>query len=165
MPPVYLETFTPGPALDWQPVNDVVMGGRSSSSFTVPETGTGSFTGEVSLENNGGFASLRAPLPEPLDKTMRGLRIRVKGDGQTYDFRIRCAGRYSRVAYRATFTTLTQNWEEHWFTWSDFQPTFRGRSLSDVPPPTPELLRELGFIIANKQTGPFALSIDYIRAE
>lgn len=162
---VYLENFDPGPSLDWQPVNDVVMGGLSASSFTLAEPGTGTFSGTVSLENNGGFASVRAALPTPLNASMRGLRIRVKGDGQTYNLRLRGSGRYSRVAYRASFSTLTQNWEEHWFTWSDFTPTFRGRTLTDVPGATPEMLREIGFIIADQQAGPFSLSIDYIRAE
>lgn len=165
MPPVYLETFEPEPALDWQPVNDVVMGGKSSSTFTSPKPGEGVFTGTVSLENNGGFASVRAALPQPLDESRRGLRIRVKGDGQTYNLRLRCSGRYSRVAYRVSFSTLTQNWEEHGFVWSDFRPTFRGRLLDDVPPPDPGRLREVGFIIADKQAGSFTLSIDYIRAE
>lgn len=165
MPTVYLDTFTPEPALDWRPVNDVVMGGVSSSSFTLEQPGTAAFTGEVSLENNGGFASVRAPLPQPPGEAMRGLRIRVRGDGQTYHLRIRCSGRYRRVAYRVSFPTVTQNWEEHWFTWADFRPTFRGRTLSDVPQPTPGRLREIGFIIADKQAGPFRLMIDYIRAE
>mgnify|MGYP006284601015 CR=1 FL=1 len=165
MPTVYLDTFDPVPALDWQPVNDVVMGGRSASSFTVTEPGIGTFAGEVSLENNGGFASVRAPLSEPLDRAMRGLRIRVQGDGQAYNLRVRCSGRYSRVAYRVAFATLTQNWEEHWFTWADFTPTFRGRILTGVPHPAPDRVREVGFIIADKQAGPFSLNIDYIRAE
>ena len=44
---------------DWIIVNDVVMGGRSSSTFKLNEEGLGTFEGNISLENNGGFSSLR----------------------------------------------------------------------------------------------------------
>ena len=39
----------------WRIVNDVVMGGRSSSNFKLNTEGHGCFSGAVSLENNGGF--------------------------------------------------------------------------------------------------------------
>lgn len=44
---------------DWKIVNDAVMGGRSSSKFYLNEEGNGVFKGKFSLENNGGFSSLR----------------------------------------------------------------------------------------------------------
>src|SRR5680860_1585757 len=43
----------------WQVVNDGVMGGLSQATLKVGENGTALFTGRVSLENNGGFSSLR----------------------------------------------------------------------------------------------------------
>ena len=55
--------FIRPPLLRWTSVNDVVMGGVSDSLMQVSEDGTGVFAGHLSLENNGGFASVRAPLP------------------------------------------------------------------------------------------------------
>ena len=49
---------------DWIIVNDVVMGGRSSSTFKLDEDGLGVFEGNISLENNGGFSSLRRSFSE-----------------------------------------------------------------------------------------------------
>ena len=43
----------------WQIVNDVVMGGKSSSTITINKEGHGQFSGTVSTENNGGFSSVR----------------------------------------------------------------------------------------------------------
>ena len=43
----------------WMVVDDIVMGGRSSGFFQLDKDGYGMFTGEVSLENNGGFSSVR----------------------------------------------------------------------------------------------------------
>ena len=40
----------------WQPINDQVMGGLSSSGFRLDAAGWAVFEGTVSLQNNGGFA-------------------------------------------------------------------------------------------------------------
>ena len=69
-PPVgaqMLFDFRVDSAADWIVVNDAVMGGLSQSSFTKPVADFASFTGDVSLRNNGGFASVRTRLAERLD--------------------------------------------------------------------------------------------------
>ena len=49
----------PAQVLGWIPVNDRVMGGVSTSQTTATADGM-AYSGVVSLDNNGGFASLRA---------------------------------------------------------------------------------------------------------
>ena len=39
----------------WAIVNDVVMGGKSTSTISINTEGNAVFKGEVSLENNGGY--------------------------------------------------------------------------------------------------------------
>jgi monofunctional biosynthetic peptidoglycan transglycosylase len=156
-----IESFSPT-QLDWQIVNDGVMGGISKSRMTVNAEGYGQFSGTVSLENNGGFASCRAAV-EKIDLSgTKGVRLRVRGDGQRYDFRVRLSGPYSRVSYRAGFTANDSGWHTVELLWSGFEPTFRGRTLNDVPPITPDDIREVGFLIADKQAGAFQLEIDEI---
>lgn len=46
----------------------------------------------------------------------------------------------------------------------DFVPTYRGRILRDVPPIDPGVIRQLGFLIADKVEGPFRLEVDWIKA-
>jgi NADH dehydrogenase [ubiquinone] 1 alpha subcomplex assembly factor 1 len=46
-------------AKDWQTVNDGVMGGDSQGKFKIIDKKTLEFFGTLSLENNGGFASVR----------------------------------------------------------------------------------------------------------
>ena len=73
----------------WYVVNDSVMGGVSNSKVNKSEENTLRFTGTVSLENNGGFASMRT---RPGDYDLggfRGIQIRVRGDGNKYKFRIK----------------------------------------------------------------------------
>src|SRR5690606_39501342 len=51
------------------------------------------FQGTLSLENNGGFASVRSgAIEQDLGKT-HGVVVRVRGDGKTYQFRIWTTGR------------------------------------------------------------------------
>jgi hypothetical protein len=44
---------------NWRIVNDVVMGGISKSEFVILDNAIAVFRGTLSLENNGGFASVR----------------------------------------------------------------------------------------------------------
>jgi len=44
---------------NWKTVDDVVMGGVSNSEFVINEDSTATFSGTVSPDNNGGFASAR----------------------------------------------------------------------------------------------------------
>ena len=148
----------------WSVVNDDVMGGRSSSR--VERTGEGSvrFRGQVSLENNGGFASIRTDLGTLDLSDARGVALRVRGDDRRYQIRLRTTGPWSRIWYRADFETVAGEWLEIRSPFSEFEPTFRGRRPPDAPPLDPSAIRQLGFLIADKREGPFELEVSWIRA-
>lgn len=148
----------------WQIVNDDVMGGVSTSQFQVLTNGGAVFSGVVSLENNGGFASVRSsPVRENLSGTDAFL-VRVRGDGRRYKFTVRTESGFNAPNYQAEFTTKRGEWEEHRLAFRDFVPTFRGRILTDVPPLNPAKESSVGFLISDKQTGPFRLEIGWIKA-
>ena len=67
----------------WQTVLDGVMGGVSTGRIAAGEGGTLRFTGELSLENNGGFSQIRTAVAEGTFEGASGLVLRVKGDGRT----------------------------------------------------------------------------------
>ena len=146
----------------WRVIDDVVMGGRSEGHFKITTEGYGEFSGNVSLENNGGFSSLRHPMQPIAVKEASQIRIRLKGDGKTYQFRIRhSSGSY--YSYTCSFKT-TGEWEEVVLPLKDFTPVFRGREL-DLPPFDQEQIAELGFLIANKKPQAFRLLIQTIALE
>jgi monofunctional biosynthetic peptidoglycan transglycosylase len=146
----------------WDIINDGVMGGRSTSDVERSD-GTLRFTGHVSLENNGGFASTRTDL-EPVDlSAFDGVALRVRGDGRRYQFRLRMRPR-DRIAYKAEFHTRPDEWIEVRIPFDDFRPTFRGRRPRDAPPLDPSTLGQLGFLIADKRAGPFTLQVERIAA-
>lgn len=78
----------------WTTVNDPVMGGQSTSRITFGDGGL-VFSGSVSLENNGGFASARSPQDPDIGRRATGaksLRVRALGDGKTYVLKVGTAG-------------------------------------------------------------------------
>lgn len=150
-------------ATAWQVVNDDVMGGISTSRFEVTN-GVAVFRGEVSLENNGGFASVRSL---PAAHALAGCDafvIRVRGDGRRYKFTARSDRSFDSAIYQTTFQTKKGEWSEHRLPLRDFVATFRGRVLSGEPPLDADKVTSVGFLISEKQAGPFQLEVAWIKA-
>jgi len=147
-----------------QIVNDGVMGGISQSRFEVTGHGTGIFRGEVSLANNGGFASVRLR-PKVRDLTgERAFRLRIRGDGHTYKFIVRTDSGFDGVNYRSVFPTQTGAWEEPCLPFAQFEPTLRGRILTDMPALDPARIETVGFLISDQQAGGFRLEVEWIKS-
>ncbi len=144
---------------DWKIVNDAVMGGQSSSKFYLNDDGYGVFKGNVSLENNGGFASLRHRFAQKNIEGYKKVTIHLKGDGKRYQFRAK-TNKEDQQAYTSHFET-TGEWQTIDIMLSELQPTFRGRKLN-MPNFPAEELEEVGFMIANKVNENFELVIDKI---
>jgi len=147
----------------WERMNDVVMGGVSGSRFTVEE-GIAVFQGEVSLENYGGFASIRSLLRDFGLDGYNGLIVRVRGDGKSYRLRLRTDDEYDGIAYQAVFQTDPGEWISVRLPFSGFVPVFRGRIVPDAPALSPDRIRRVGFMIADRQEGQFLLEIDGVEA-
>jgi len=158
-----IEDFDPKSHLNWNVINDAVMGGISESKFEILPNQTGQFSGQVSLENNGGFASVRALLVESVSGSFEKITLRVKGDGKIYSFRIRTDVNFDGVVYASSFTTVKDQWTEHEFSPDDFIPSFRGRTLNNVLPLNVQQIKQIGFLISEKQAGSFNLIIDWIK--
>ena len=146
----------------WQVVNDDVMGGVSTSSFRLTN-GVAVFQGKVSLENNGGFASARS-LPARHDLAGGdSFVIRVRGDGRRYKFTARIDPSFDSAIYQCVFMTKKGEWEEHRLPLKQFVATFRGRVLSSEPPLEAAKVISVGFLISDKQEGPFQLEVAWIK--
>jgi hypothetical protein len=148
----------------WTIVNDGVMGGRSDSDLTLTGEGTARFSGHVSLENNGGFASTRGLLPPTDLSPYDGVTLRVRGDGRRYQIRFRANDSFDGMAYKAEFDTRAGEWLEPYIPFRDFQPTVRGYRPPGVGPLDTGRIRQVGFLIGDKREGPFALEIAWVKA-
>lgn len=149
----------------WLSVNDGVMGGVSEGSFRITGDNTLLFSGRLSLENNGGFTSIRT---RPTDLNLSDydtIVTRVKGDGRRYYFNLRTAMRQNAASYRAPVKTQQDTWQEVRIPLADFVYTAYGRRVYGAKPLQAGDIQSVGFTLADKQAGPFRLEISSIRAE
>lgn len=148
----------------WQVINDVVMGGRSRSEFVAADDSTAVFQGFLSLDNYGGFASIRSAVSEYDLGGYAGLELRVRGDGRRYHVRLRTTDSFDDAAYKYEFDTEKDRWIDVRAPFEEFVATYRGRILRDYPPLDPSAVRQIGFLLGDKKEGPFRLEIDRVGA-
>ena len=158
--PYIIFDFTESSQLqNWRITNDVVMGGKSNSKFILDENGNGQFTGNVSLENNGGFCLLSYYFDPIQVKSFTKISIRLKGDSKNYQFRLK---EKSNQYYSYVYSFKTNgDWEEIEIPLKEMKPMFRGRKVdksnfSEID------FEEIGFLIGNKKNESFKLLIDKI---
>ncbi|WP_444999222.1 CIA30 family protein [Halomonas mongoliensis] len=145
----------------WRAINDGVMGGISRGGMRV-EDGIGVFSGETSLANNGGFASVRRD-PEAFDLGDRhGMALEVRGDGRAYQLRLYTDQLPDGAAYRAEFQPIADEWQRVTLPWHAFEPMFRGRRLGNVAPIDPARIDQVGLMIVDRQAGPFRLEVAWL---
>jgi uncharacterized protein YbjT (DUF2867 family) len=117
----------------WGAVDDVVMGGVSESGMRLA-AGYAVFSGNVSIDNSGGFASVRTRNFDPsLDlSNYQGIELRVKGDGQRYKFFVRTEAKWDGVGYAYSFDTDVDRWMTIQIPFKDLVPIFRAKTVSEA---------------------------------
>ena len=150
----------------WTTVNDPVMGGRSTSAITFGDGGL-TFSGTISLENNGGFASARGPENPDIGRKAAGatsLLIRAVGDGKTYVVRVGVGGQ--PWSYIQRFTTQAAVERTYPLPIAGFQAV--GMRLDPAPNAPqaldPSAISRISVYILDKQQGPFEITINGIDA-
>ncbi len=146
----------------WEVENDVVMGGKSNSTLEKSDEGNAIFKGEVSLENDGGFASIQYHFPTRNIEGYTKALISLKGDGKSYQFRMK-SDLEEKASYIYTFET-TGEWQTVEVPLKDMVPVFRGNKL-DLPNFSAETLQEVRFLIANKRAEEFKLEVSKIELD
>ena len=148
----------------WTARDDRVMGGVSQSRLRFDHSGHAVFEGVMSLEQNGGFASVRAQAKAPPVSEITHYVVEVQGDGKRYMLNMQMAGRFSQVSYQASFATVKGVWTTLEIPVKSFEPSFRGRRVVDAPALDAALVNQAGLMIANGQDGVFKLAIRKISA-
>jgi NADH dehydrogenase [ubiquinone] 1 alpha subcomplex assembly factor 1 len=158
-----LDFAGPAAAEQWQAVNDGVMGGVSEGRFTITDDKTLQFSGTLSLENNGGFASVRTKPMALGIKAGDTLVVRVKGDGREYVLNIYTKSRRMAFSYRAPLPTTKDEWREVEIPLADFIPTAFGRRVQGMGPVEPNQINGLGFMLSDKKPGKFAMQVEWVQ--
>ena len=158
-----LDFAAPDAGQVWQAVNDGVMGGRSQGRFRITETKSLEFSGNLSLENNGGFASVRT---KPMAMGIAAgdtLVMRLKGDGREYMVNIYTTARRMAFSYRAVVATEKDRWQEIHVPLDRFEPTSFGRVVPGMGPVAPDQINGFGFMLGDKKPGAFRLEVEWVK--
>ncbi len=149
---------------DWSIVNDGVMGGLSKGKVQISKDGIMKFSGDLSLENNGGFSLVESGEIDLNLSNDIGVLLLVKGDGREYQLRFESDAKFRGmpVSFSGSFKTKKGEWEQVKVPFSDFKGGWRGRDLPDEKL-NPAAIGNIGIIIADKKQAPFALEVDWIR--
>lgn len=115
---------------NWGAVDDVVMGGVSQSNFYLTDN-QAIFTGYVSTDNNGGFASVRTRnFTPPLDLSQfEGIELHLQGDGKRYKFITRCEGQWDGISYCHSFDTIYNFSQTIRIPFQELIPVFRAKTV------------------------------------
>ena len=149
---------------DWVIVNDGVMGGLSKGKVEISEEGIMKFSGNLSLENNGGFSLVESNEIDLNLSNDLGVLLLVKGDGREYQVRFESDATFrgQPVSFSGTFATKKGEWQQVKVPFSEFKGGWRGRDLPDEKL-NPAVIGRVGIIIADKKQAPFELEVDWIR--
>jgi hypothetical protein len=145
----------------WRSIDDRIMGGCSISRPELVDGGL-LFRGVLSLDNGGGFASIRSPENNYRLGGCEGLLLQVRGDGKRYKLGLRTDGFFDGISYQAGFVAGDE-WEEVYLPFIDFTPTHHGQRLTTAAPLDPNKIQSFGLFIADRQSGPFHLEVGWIR--
>ena len=144
---------------NWRVIDDGVMGGVSQGSLRINFEGHGLFSGFVSLENYGGFSSIRYNTSPIKVLGYDYICIRVFGDNKNYQLRIK-SDYYDRHVYSKAFFVKNE-WQEISIPLEKMKPQFRGRKLK-MSNFKENSIVEIGILIGNKTEEKFTLFIDKI---
>lgn len=147
----------------WQTVNDGVMGGVSEGNFRMTTNGTMEFLGELSLKNNGGFASVRSK-PTKLDlQEGETIIARIRGDGRKYYLNLFVPTLRIASSWRFPVQTKVDQWMEVRAPLKEFIATSFGRKINNAGTVDASKINSVGFLLSDKKEGPFKLEIDWIK--
>ena len=148
---------------NWRIQDDVVMGGRSDSQLKMTDENYAHFSGNVSLENDGGFCSIHQTVennPYAISNKSDAFVLHLKGDGKNYNFRVRTPN--GRHSYGYTFATKDDGqWERVSIPFHKMEAEFHGEPV-DVPNYAGENVVEMQLLIGNKKEETFEILIESI---
>ncbi len=149
----------PATVNDWAAIDDRVMGGVSRSKLRNDPAGHAVFEGTVSLERNGGFASVRSSPGTRGKPHATACVIDVRGHNKQFKLSLLTDDGFDSLNYQASFTPEGDDWQTIRLPLAAFRASFRGRDVPGASALDPARIRQVGLMIAERQAGPFALDI------
>ncbi|MEM6343814.1 MAG: CIA30 family protein [Bacteroidota bacterium] len=149
----------------WRVINDGVMGGLSQAQARLTDNSV-LYRGEISLDNNGGFSSLRSPYERFNFSDFETVTIRFKSKGPTFGFTLETSSYFYQPYYKTVLKSEGDDWQTITVKLTDFKQYQLGRPSGErlAASYLSKIIR-IGFINHDKVAKPFELEIDYILFE
>lgn len=154
---------TPGKISDWVLISDNIMGGVSRSKVEYTNRSV-QLSGVISLDNYGGFASLKTRFSKLDLSGYKGVRIRFRSTGQRFAFTLEDSQNWTRPNYKNEFYAQKDGtWETATILFQDFKETVIGEPTGrKMDPAVLKSIVRMGIITTQKKAGPFSLEVDRI---
>lgn len=146
---------------EWMVINDAVMGGRTVANKIFTDSSI-ILKGKLSLENNGGFSSLRANNTVDLSQ-YKTISITYKSDFD-FDFRLELYREYWMPNYKVALPKTQQQWVTKTYQLTEFSESIMGKNgkalITNLQ--LASVIR-IGFITAEKRQENFELEVKEIQ--
>jgi NADH dehydrogenase [ubiquinone] 1 alpha subcomplex assembly factor 1 len=179
----------PNAVSGWSAIDDRVMGGVSRSRLAHHSAGHAVFTGVVSLEHNGGFASVRSSPGTLGHPDATEVVIQVRGSDRVVKIGLFSEDGWDRMSHQASFSVRVDSgpvnvataagpwsmsaatgcqsaqpaalklWQTICVPLARFEARFRGRRVAGADAIAPASIRQVGLMVADRQAGPFEIQI------
>jgi hypothetical protein len=143
----------------WTAIDDRVMGGASRSRLRHDPEGYAVFEGTVSLQRNGGFASVRSSPGERGQPDAQACLIELRGESRRFKLSLLTDDGFDSLNYQSGFAPTGDDWQTLSVPIAALRARFRGREVPGAPALDPARIRQVGLLIADRQAGPFTLDI------
>ncbi|MDC7998133.1 CIA30 family protein [Gilvibacter sediminis] len=161
--PLLIDFGTQGNNQEWFALNDGVMGGMSSGNLNYTPTSF-IFEGQVSLENNGGFASARGPF-EAMDLSrFSTVIIKYRSTGMDFALTLNNSRLWYRPNYKASLPETDGQWKTISLDLNDFKEYRVGKATGNaISPQVLKKIIRLGLISDEKRAGIYSIEVDFIK--
>lgn len=165
MPRTLFDFSDPEAVEPWSAIDDRVMGGASRSTLQHDRAGHAVFSGRISLEHGGGFASVRSRAADRGWPGAEACVLELRGERRPFKINLLIDDRFDGLVHQAVFEPAGEGWQTLRLPLARFSATFRGREVSGAPMLDPARIRQVGLMIVSRQAGAFRLDIRRIGLE
>lgn len=149
----------------WSVLSDQIMGGVSQTDLKYNDEAA-QIKGVISLDNFGGYSSIRSAFSQFDLSTYKTVTVRYRGKGQQFSLMLQTSRDWTRPNFKLPLGKASADWQTVTLSLMDFKeyqvgsPTGRGITLEALAG-----VQRIGFETSEKKEGPFEVEVDYIRFE
>ena len=148
---------------EWKLLSDNIMGGVTKSKIEYTNNSV-LLTGNISLDNYGGFSSIKTKYKSVDLSKYNGIKIKFKSTNQKFAFTLEDNQDWTQPNYKREFSSKKDDtWEEVIIYFKDFQEIVIGETTGNMmKSKSLKNIVRMGIMTYEKKEGPFSLEVDYI---